>query len=327
LSSPEGRRSPMVRAGVKLANADTLDYENHHVSADVARGYRKGPEGRWEPKGRPDSGYAGASERDSVDSGGIADAIRTMLESAVVDELEIVEGEYYCAPAMPRDTPCFSAMFPDGHDSVVRFLVHDATRGLQHGMTAANRWVAVQALLRRFNALSCELNGALNASRDVGVLSKGRDSVAVRDWVSNFMSRMGEVQAEIRNLVDCLGRVSKRFCQLDTIPREIMAVHERSFTDYIVAGIRRLPEKPTRLDDVHSVFRQALVADVGDAGESLGRLRISHDVGHVYGGKTAAPLDSAKMPRVGRGMRAIRVEDKVRSSSNALRIGKWIAGT
>jgi len=316
----------MVKPGVTLAKADTLDYENHSVSADVARKYRKTTAGTWERRPRVDSGFSDTSSGTLLDpDASIADSIRAMVESSVADELEITEGEYYCAPAMPRGTPAYSAMFPDGHESVLRLMIHDVSRGVQFGLAPRNRWVAVQALLRRFNALSCELNGAFGASRDVGVLSKGRDPVAVRDWVSNFMARMGEIQSEIRNLIDCLDRIARRFCQLDVIPREVMAAQEGSFVEYFVSGLRRLPERVDKLAEVHATFRDALVSDVGEATESVGRLHISHDVGAVAG--RGGALDTVPMPRVGRGMRAIRVHEQVKHSSNALRIGKWIAMT
>lgn len=321
MADESGRRSPMVKPTVRLADRDTMDYENPIVSADVARNYQKSDTGKWEKRRSADSGYGEGVENTGMRPHGevtIGDAISGMVDAAISEDIEIVAGGYYCAPSMPSSVRDFSPMFPDGYVSVLRMLASDDMRALQHGLTTGDRWVAVHALLTRLNIVSCELNGALSVARDVGSLAKERDPVAVREWVASFMSRVGEMQADSRVLIDCLLRVTHRFCEIQAIPHEVLQEQESKFANHMITNLRTMPLRNNSLRDVHSFVRKKVTDDIP--------MRIGGQNGprfaDAHASKGATVLDSVKMPRVGRGMRV--TDAKVRQESNAMKIGRWL---
>jgi len=312
--SSSGRRSPFLAEGREFRST-SLDYEDPRVGSGVA--FRAGqgsvvPEAPIAPVRapvplRPQSQYSyeQASHHHEVDrvhqgqSGGYSGAVALSEGAGVLRELtayqddvtELERGKYYYSVgSCTADISC--SAFPDGCESVVRFLSTDKSQAMHYGLSPYNRGVALAAMLTRYNVRTCEMKSITIALQGARERAGGKDLGAVRQWAREVSERLSIVVAELSVLAGLVPRVTASFCTLAEMGN--MDEEERVGSGRLIATLEALP--PACIGPAHGqdqVYRQHVWQALGPASESSGS---SVD---------SSPLDTVAMPTHGRGMRAV----------------------
>lgn len=283
LSVPSGRRSPFLAKGVEIQERLPLDVSDDRVSADTARatGTQKYlPAEDWSEQWHDDL-------RELMD-----------LQPAVVD---MQLGKAYYASGLETDVDRSPVVFPEGADSVLRYL-GDRQHVSHTGLSAWHRSIAINMLLTRQSGLAAEMDGIGRAVRYAKSGASVRKSVASTRLATQIAERLSSVSTSLTVVNAGLKTLGAGFCSYHEMDINI-PLSDEVFSNWSVAW-DTLPIVDNRkfLTEAKTLRREGAQA----------AKMLTDSVGSRVADRPYVP-----MSHYGGGMRAARVYDSMHLSSKS----------
>lgn len=238
---------------------------------------------------RDESAGSGYDHHDRMEA--VADTLRAFtMHRESVDSMEV--GTYYYASGLWTDQSNCAA-FPDGYQTVAKWMSRDLSESAHMGLSGFDRSVAVNALLLRYNVKTCEMRVLSHAIPEAKVRASGKDLGALRVWATQMSEAILAAVAELRVISKYIIRLVRDFCGLEEM--QPMADSERNGRDGVMRELDALPNASIGPSDGFMAGLRSQMRQLPNGYAST----VSSDSDGGMG------LADVPMPIVGRGMRAV----------------------